>query len=539
MTTTHPQPRMRGPQMIMPPYYKGGPRWWLRAIAAIAMVLFCLIYGFFYALFTPFLLPLFTVPIFVAALFVIWALPEAKTAPTKTMVATFWAFTAATALWPKYIALNLDGLPWITLQRIISVPMITAMLICISVSQDARSRISNALKTTPWIWIGLVAFIIVQFVTMFFSNKIGDSVNKMVVAQTGWTAMFFLAVYVFSRPRSVTHLAYFMVISAVIASLIGVWEWRLGELPWAGRLPDFLTIEDKSVKILVAGVERYDVGELRIESVQTTPLGLGEYMALAMPFLLHFALGNFQRWVRIGAAASIPLVVFVVLLTQARLGLGGCGLALLLYVLVWALKRRREKPGDYIASLLAHAYPIMFSLAVVASVAIGPLREKVWGGSAQDASNQTRQVQWNIGLPIVAKQPWGFGIGRSGETLGYKAANGVLTIDTYYLLVLLDYGVIGFVVFYGLFGVGIYYGGRYSLTFNTKDRDYEWLPCVTIALINFVIIKSVFSQEDNHPIVFMLLGVVPALIYRMRKDGSDLTPKAKHPNLALIDAAAP
>jgi hypothetical protein len=35
--------------------------------------------------------------------------------------------------------------------------------------------------------------------------------------------------------------------------------------------------------------------------------------------------------------------------------------------------------------------------------------------------------------------------------------------------------------------------------------------------MNFFVIKSVFSQQDNHPLVFMMLGMVVALVWRIQQ----------------------
>jgi hypothetical protein len=47
------------------------------------------------------------------------------------------------------------------------------------------------------------------------------------------------------------------------------------------------------------------------------------------------------------------------------------------------------------------------------------------------------------------------------------------------------------------------------------------LPLV-VALMNFVVIKSVFSQNANHPLVFMMLGAVVALTYRAQREAQDV-----------------
>lgn len=39
---------------------------------------------------------------------------------------------------------------------------------------------------------------------------------------------------------------------------------------------------------------------------------------------------------------------------------------------------------------------------------------------------------------------------------------------------------------------------------------------VMLALLNFFVIKSVFSQDDNHGLIFMMVGMYAALSYRCK-----------------------
>ena len=45
---------------------------------------------------------------------------------------------------------------------------------------------------------------------------------------------------------------------------------------------------------------------------------------------------------------------------------------------------------------------------------------------------------------------FGFGADRAGDKVGFYSPGGQLTIDSYYLSILMDYGFLGFIVFYGL-----------------------------------------------------------------------------------------
>jgi hypothetical protein len=43
------------------------------------------------------------------------------------------------------------------------------------------------------------------------------------------------------------------------------------------------------------------------------------------------------------------------------------------------------------------------------------------------------------------------------------------------------------------------------------NRDRAFLIPLSLSLFNFVMIKAVFSQQDNRPLIFMMLGAVVAI----------------------------
>src|SRR3546814_10647253 len=70
------------------------------------------------------------------------------------------------------------------------------------------------------------------------------------------------------------------------------------------------------------------------------------------------------------------------------------------------------------------------------------------------------------------------------------------------MLILLEYGVLGFLIFYGLFLTGIWKAGRTLFDLGPTDREVSLLILLIIALSNWLIIKSIFAQADNNPLIF-------------------------------------
>ena len=483
--------------------------------AIVALLGFAFLYGLFIAVYIGFRPLQLTVPLVVLVGLVIWALPDYGRAPVRLLTWTLFAVLVALLAWPDYLALALPGLPWITAMRLTTVPMTIILLVCLSISGDFRDRLRQILSATPLVWKLLTAFAAIAAISIVFSGDPGLSVSKLIVAALYWFAVYFAAVMVFARPERPRLLAIMVVGFVVFVCLIALLEWRMQAVPWAGHIPSFLKIEDEAVQRILSFRARAATGIYRVQSKFTTPLGLAEFLALGTPFVLYFVL-NARNWLwKAFNLALLPLIFYCIILTDSRLGYTGFFLSVLFYVAAWGVLRWRDHRGSLIGPAVTLAYPVMFGAFLAGTIYIGRLRAMVWGTGAQSFSTQAREQQWEMGVPMVLSHPWGFGIGRGAETLGFTNLAGVLTIDTYYLAVALEYGILGFLVYYGMLLAQLFYG--INCMVRSRAKETHILVPFLIALINFLVIKSVFSQQENHPLMFAMLGGMTALVYLIKK----------------------
>ena len=497
---------------VLAGYYTPG---WLsrhRKLVLTATFAVLFFYSAFFLLIGRFLIVQFTAPLAILALLIIWALPERARIPDKMLTRFFIAFMVAMLIWPNYLALDVGPLPWITASRLIGVPMVLLLLICLSQSAEFRGVIKNALAANPTITKMMLIFSGLCVISVGFSTSPSESANHLIIAIVNWVAVFFVSLYVFSKPRGVENFVILLWCATIFWCAMGFWEWWFSRLPWADSIPSFLAVEDETVQRILAGTVRSATGVYRVQGKYTTPLGLAEFMALMTPFLLHYMLE--ARWwlTRIAAAITLPIVFWTITSTDSRLGAVGFMLSFMFYLLFWGGRRWLHDRNSLFGPAVTLAYPIIFVMFIIATFTVRRLRAMVWGDGAQAASDAARQVQMDMGLDDIMSRPWGYGIGRGGEALGYMNPAGILTIDNYYLSILLEIGVLGFIVYYGMFLVAIVRGGWRGIL-DPSEATVWAIPAV-ISLANFVVIKSVLSQQEGHPLVFALLGMVVSLLAR-------------------------
>jgi hypothetical protein len=501
-----------------------------RFFGFIALMFFCFIYGFFFSVLAPNYFAFLVLPVVFVAFLTIWALPNVNWAPTRQLICFFYAFFIVLIIWPNYLAIALPGLPWITLIRMTSFPMTILLLSCYSMSPQFRADLVRSLRTVSAIPILLGIFIVIQLLSIGLSKNISASIQKFIVAQTSWTAAFFVGAYLFSRPGQIKRWALILWAMAIFVSIIAIWEYRLGRLPWAGHIPSFLKIDDAAVQDILAVHMRAYTNRYRAEATFSTPLGLAEYLALTLPFVWHFCTPRWPRRVRLLACISVPLIVYADFLTNSKLGMVGALGASSVYFLMFTFKYWRRNKSSLIAASAFFFYPAAIGLIGVLMAASHRFYIMIFGDASHTASTQTRIEQMHVGLAKFFQWPFGYGIGQAAATI-HEGSGDYVTIDSYFLSVLIEYGLIGFITYYGIFSIAIYEGSRRYLTDSTNSEDQSFLLPIVASFIAFIIAKSVFSQQDNHPVVFMMLGALLGLIASRRNFGKSSKARGNEPAL--------
>ncbi|WP_176592696.1 O-antigen ligase [Sphingobium sp. EM0848] len=493
---------------------------WHREIHLALVVCLAAVYGGLLALFAGSLLVELLAPLALFALILVWMLPDTENPPAKLMFGCFWGFIGAQLLWPDYLALDLPGLPWITALRLFSLPLLLLFMICLSVSPSMRGEMARILKSAPWTWKLLVGFMVMAVLSIGYSDNPGSSADKVVVAGLYWTLIFFAGAYIFAQPGRMTAFAWLLWAAVLFLCVMGLWEQRLGRVPWAGHIPSFLAVGDESVQRILGGSARAATGIYRVQSKFSTSLNLAEFLGLVTPFILHFTVVSRNWIIRVAAAMTLPLMFVVIIATDSRLGIVGFALSFLFYLFFWGYRRRATHGDSLIGTAVLFAYPALLVAFMASTMFVPRVSAMVWGNGAQQASNEARQEQYRAGIPMVVKQPWGYGMGRGSVRLGFFSPAGINTIDTYVLAVALEVGIPGLICYFGMVGGAIYAGAR--AVQNARDRETQLLIPLIIALANFMVIKTILSQLDNHPLVFAMLGATVALVYRVKNQEPDV-----------------
>jgi hypothetical protein len=395
------------------------------------------------------------------------------------------------------------------------------LLICLSVSSPFRSRIGETAAAAPLAFRFFLAFTALEFITIPLAKHIPVAINQVIVQQLNWTSIFIAGLYIFKKEGRVQRYVFLLVAIAIPIIVLAFIEAHEQKVLWAGHVPGFLRVDDPSAQIALSRAMRSASGLYRAKVTFSTPLGLSEFMALITPFALHLAAARYNVVLRIFGVVLIPTLYFVARLTDSRLGVVGYLVSLLVYLLLWSLVRWRQRMGDIVTAAIVYAYPSVFLITVAAVTFIHRLHLIVFGGGAQAASNEARSNQYRMAIPALLRNPIGHGAGQAGDAMGYGAGQFV-AIDSYYLSLALDYGFLGVIFYVAIFAMVIAAAVRTILRNVQGDPEIGLLTPLATCLSAFLVIRGVFQQPDIHPMIFMILAMVIALVARARSQEAKL-----------------
>jgi O-antigen ligase len=299
----------------------------------------------------------------------------------------------------------------------------------------------------------------------------------------------------------------------LLVALMALPEARLQTPIWIPHLPSFLRIDPALLEQMAAGNARAGTGDYRLRGVFTGALYYAEYLSIMFPFVIHFLCRQRTLWGFALMAAGTLLMAVEMYLTGSRSAMLALLMTPLTYALLVAWRVRLQNPSSITASLGVFSYPIAAISLALTVVFWRRLHVLVIGGGQHASSTNARETQWAMGWPKIASRPLGHGVGRSGDTLGYfNPGSDAPTVDTYYLTLLLDYGVLGLIFFLLLFATILWYG--FKLHNRARTEEQLMMAPIMVTLFNFIVIKSVASTEGNMPFIFIMMGCVFGLASR-------------------------
>jgi len=460
----------------------------------------------------------------------LWALPELRFVPEKSLRTLFFIMIMVQLCVPGYYAIDTGVLPWISVRRLFSLAVIVLFSITVAGSRVARGEIAATLRTNRLLAFATFGFLAMMFISLLTSVNTAQSLSQLVDGLLNWYVPLFACILIIRREEDVILLFKTIAVAAIIISLAGVIELILERRYYFDIFPksilDSMLATNPALAKMFYNVT-YRNGLYRASSIFSVPLSLGEFAAFVAPISAYFVLdGRGWRQRVLGVAVGICSLL-AVFCSGARGGYTAILVAMPILAVLWTIRYSKLNPHSLVGGILGTFFAIGIS-SVFAMVAFWPrIHDMVLGNDWEGSeSTDARFEQWNLALPHIYANPvTGHGMGNANGLIAYHLQDGVGSVDSYIITLLVDMGVPGVLLFFSMIAIAIWTAAYIYLT----DADKRAAICGPIAccLIAFAVYRTALSQVENHNLFFIFIG----LVFATSKLNYDRRPKTAAPRL--------
>jgi hypothetical protein len=491
---------------------------------AVAAVILGIIVGFSAVILPP--AGAFAIPSIIF-IFVLWAMPDLYSVPRGAVRKLFFAVVVVDLCVPSYYAIAGTGLPWISLRRLVTFPLILAFAIVIAGSSADRARLAERFGAAKAISICAFGFLAMIWLSAVTADVPFASVSPAVDAFLTWYVPFFALVYLVRDEGDIERIFRVVCCSAIFVTVSGLVEFFVQHNIFIYMLPppilQALLEHDPLYQILLKPAIRD--GVYRSSSIYTDVLSFGEFAAMILPLSYYFLFHPQRSYDRIFGWTILLASLAGLFASNSRGAYISALAAAPVFAALWVVRTNRSSKASLAAATVAVAGAIGFTALITSIFTVQRLYNTVIGNStATQNSAQARLDQWHMAVPHIISNPLtGHGFGNGANVVGYISAGGLPTLDSSFVSFLVETGVPGLVFFFGLAVLGILFGAREYVS-DPSPRGAIAGP-VACSLVAFLVNRSVLSQRENQMLLYFLVGSVIILTYLRKTAASASSPR--------------
>lgn len=465
--------------------------------------------------------------IILLALVAFWVMPELPSVPMGPLRWSFIIFIPVLLCVPPYIAVDPPGLPWISIVRVSLFTTILLFFICVFGSTRVREQLGHALRAARPLDLGFYAVMISFLLSIPLSAHIPSSVNEFFNYLTYWFFPLACGILVIRRHEDVVLIYKILAVCAIVLFYIAVIENR-NEYRFFLEITPHQIFADDPVLYERLSRARYRYGMYRSSASYFTPLGFSEGMALLSTVFLYLVVYGRGALVKALGVLALFSAFGSIILTGSRGGVISFFASNALFVLFYAVKQTLYDRRHLIGPMLLSLYAAGLACFVALVFGWQRLNVRVFGGSEAASSTDARYAQWDMAVRHIASNPvTGHGVGLASSVVGYTQPNGNISLDSYAITLLVDAGIPGFAAFFFLFFAAIWIGIRYYL-FRPGEQTAVLLS-ISCGFVGFLLYRLVLSQTENMALSFLLVGILTAVVARLKMAEAEEKPAEGRP----------
>lgn len=409
-------------------------------------------------------------------------------------------FVIFSIVWPRYALLRVPGSPGLSPPRLLQGMLTVYWLYIVSKNFSYRSILVSRIKESRPFFIAVGLLLLFKFFSVFSSDlpfvSLKGFFNELL-------SVYFLILVSLTFVRDINDVRivlFAFLVGSMGAVGVGIVEYALNKNVFIG----FLDVDSDYMKQVFA--EKIRAGSYRLQSTFSHPLTFSEFMVVSTPVgvvLLRKLLRNNILFFFV-FLLSISACTLVVIKSGSRSGVGALLLGVGLYFVLCSA-RQLIVSRDRVSSV----FNIFFILTCIVALVLGLyfISDILVGKTTRELNSAlVRLEMWSRGIQMALDQPlFGYGQDMAAITLGFVEGDGNITIDSYYLSVLLEAGIIGFVCYLFLILYALFKGLSRGFC---EDENSLFLIAISVSIICFAVVKSVLSLTHNHGVFMIMFSLI-------------------------------
>lgn len=506
---------------ILPPYTRRvnslGHR--LRKIAVVsAVIMYAMVMGFWVAIFNTLVVPFFMGVIGLLFLMALWMADDTEPDLGRVGTALLLSFCACSVVWPSYLAITIPGLPWLTPTRMVLAAMTAVVALQLSQSRIVRGRIAGAIAGLKPAYAGFALTMVLMLITVVAASRPGESLTFSIQQIILWGLPFVAALWLFHDPRVVERSLHVFAMSLLVVMFLTMAEFRT-QLPiWLPHIPSFLTVDAPQMEAFTASQTRLD-GSYRARGTFGVHLYFSQLLLMFLPFAIHWALDAVSPARRGWAIAYLLCFLTIIWMNNTRTATTGQLVVIAGMLGIFALRHYLHtlNKTDMIAPALAVGVPVVATVLAVL-IALSPrLQTMTIGGTQNVGSDEIRDQQWSRAWSAVGRNPFGYGSGESGPLTGRMKDAGIWIVDSQWINMMVDYGILG-ALGWALF-LGIVAGSGVIIYLQRADRSADLCGPAAVGIGSVMMSMYTISFVGNIPVLMILVALITSTRHRLAVAG--------------------
>lgn len=450
---------------------------------------------------------------FVIGTIVILRMPERVEPRNALLFAVLLIAFSTKFLWPNFAFIPIQALPTKNPQRAIWALAILFWLYSLATNGELRKRLSYRLSHSGALWVALALFVW-RALSIGFSDQPFRSTYIILVEIFDYLPALLFALTWLRDESDLRILGKGIVLTTLVISAITAAEIVLKQNIYVKLLPFDLANDEFTV---MAIQEKLRSGVYRAQASFNHPLLLAQFIVTALPvLLLTFRTEPGWAWRTLAgtAIAAVPVVLWA---SRTRTAIVVAGFVVATAFLINAVHSARRRTGGYRRQLTG-GLSFVTGLAIAGALAAVIVVLTIGRTSEESVSSMARVEMLHRAMIGAEKAPvFGIGPGMGGAQAAVYSSRGTGSLDSYWLILLLDSGVLAMLLFLGL----LWYGLRRVFTYVLHGHEKPTLATEGLwglAVVAFGLTTTILGTPHNLPLLYFAIGALVVIQYPSRNE---------------------